>query len=340
MTGMPMGSIDRNAEDWNCGWIVFTIAIEVISVIVYFARHAIWQHVMKKLVPEKSWLFKKIMRHGVRKILVIANFAWIICLPLVLDYSESYLYVIDGAKYSNDMELYADRIESRQGYRIYDTRDLVFVRKESGSSWIVKRDDYYRKAAKPAADGKAAKPAADAEFYSKPTDNPNVENDESRDKSMDDCFRLKVYFRFENYIVGFLSLLSSVICLWIPKSLVAFIKYRTQSVLQAFDATNWYNARRRIFYAFQNDPYMRFYRGVCALEGLGGRPRDMGFAQELFRKAANQGMLEAFCALGYMSQHGIGCEVNLTEARGYYSEARNLGCELAAKLLEDLNKAR
>ena len=350
MTGMPMGSIDRNAQDWNCGWIVFTMAIEVISVIVYFARHAIWQHVMKKLVPEKSWLFKKIMRHGVRKILVIANFAWIICLSLVLDYSDSSLYEIDGVKYSRDTKNY---IHDSKFYLFYGTRDdFVFVKKESKSRWIVRLNKNYHKrgnakvaesAAPPEPDyekGSSTKSYRDNGPYSKPIDKPDINNEESRDKSMDDCFRLEVYFEFENYIVGFLSLLSSVLCLWIQKSLVEFLKGRTQSVLQSFDATNWYNARRRIFFTFQNDPYMRFYRGVCALEGLGGRPRDMGSAQKLFRKAANQGMLEAFCALGYMSQHGLGCEVNLTEARGYYSEARNLGCELAAKLLEDLNKAR
>jgi len=342
---VPRPYIDCSAEDWNRSWIIFTLVMEVISVIVYLARHALWQ-----LVSEKSWLFRK-LRHGARKILVIANFVWIICLSLVLDYSNSRLYEIDGVKYSRDTKNYIHN--NNFYYRFYGTRDdFVFVKKESKSRWIVRLNkDYHKrgnaKVAESAAPlepdyekGSSTKSYRDNGPYSKPIDKPDINNEESRDKSMDDCFRLKIQSDFENYIIGFLCLLGSVLCLWIPKSLVEFLKGRTQSVLQSFDATNWYNARRRIFFTFQNDPYMRFYRGVCALEGLGGRPRDMGSAQKLFRKAANQGMLEAFCALGYMSQHGLGCEVNLTEAHGYYSEARNLGCGLAAELLEDLNKER
>lgn len=155
-----------------------------------------------------------------------------------------------------------------------------------------------------------------------------------------ETYEVKYPYFWNCYPIGVVCLIGAILFLWCARwiggALPSIIKRRTQAVLQIFEAKNWYNARRRTFCTFQNDPYMRFFRGVCALEGLGGCSKDISKARTLFRKAANQGMLEAFCALGYMSQHGLGCEVNMTEARGYYSEAKNLGCSLAARLLDGL----
>ena len=123
---------------------------------------------------------------------------------------------------------------------------------------------------------------------------------------------------------------------------------QTEKKLQLFVAKNWYSAiqcfKRRLgaleWVSEHTDPVITFFQGVCFLEGLGGCKKDLLRARKLFTRSMGKGFLEAFCALGYMSQYGLGEDVNLDKARGYYSEAKNLGSRLAEELLEDLNKTR
>ena len=122
---------------------------------------------------------------------------------------------------------------------------------------------------------------------------------------------------------------------------------QTEKKLQLFVAKNWYSAmqcfKRRLgaleWVSEHTDPVITFFQGVCFLEGLGGCKKDLLRARKLFTRSMGKGFLEAFCALGYMSQHGLGEDVNLNKARGYYSEAKNLGCKLAEKLLDGTTSA-
>ena len=119
---------------------------------------------------------------------------------------------------------------------------------------------------------------------------------------------------------------------------------KTQKTLQLFGVKNWYSAmqclRQRLgpleWVPRHNDPLVVFFQGVCFLEGLGGCKKNLLRARKLFTKSTERGLPEALCALGHMSQYGLGEAVDIAKAHSYYLEAKNHGSKLAEKLLEGL----
>ena len=119
---------------------------------------------------------------------------------------------------------------------------------------------------------------------------------------------------------------------------------KTHKTLQLFGAKNWYSAMQRLrqrlgpleWVPRHKDPLVVFFQGVCFLEGLGGCKKNLLRARNLFTRSTERGLTESLCALGYMSQCGLGEAVDIAKARNYYSEAKNQGSKLAEKLLEGL----
>ena len=133
------------------------------------------------------------------------------------------------------------------------------------------------------------------------------------------------------YVLGF----SQILYLWGRK---------THKILQLFGSKQWYSAMQclrkrwgnREWKPYHYDSLVTFFFGVCFLEGLGGCKKDLVLAHKHFTISANRGVPESLCALGYMSQYGLGETVDIDKASYYYSEAKNKGSQLAEKLLEGL----
>jgi serine/threonine-protein kinase len=140
--------------------------------------------------------------------------------------------------------------------------------------------------------------------------------------------------------LGLPSLLSCIMAIlanYIRRRVLTKIKKRLRRSLDIFARRNWVLGRRSVEKAFEKDPYIQYFLGVCLMYGFGGCNRDIPSARECFHNSALAGVPEALCALGYMDQHGIGGGVDIKQAIAYYHEANNLGCTLSKLLIENLS---
>ena len=114
------------------------------------------------------------------------------------------------------------------------------------------------------------------------------------------------------------------------------IERRLERCLGYFAKRNWMAGRQSVEKVFEKDPYVQYFCGVCLMYGFGGCKKDVASARVCFRNSAQAGVPEALCALGYLNQHGIDGDIDLTQATAYYHEAENLGCELAEPLMRSI----
>ena len=106
--------------------------------------------------------------------------------------------------------------------------------------------------------------------------------------------------------------------------------------MDLFAKRNWMAGRQSVEKAFEKDPYVQYFFGICLMYGFGGCKKDIASARVCFCNSAQAGVPEALCALGYLNQHGIGGDIDLMQANAYYREAKNLGCELAEPLMRSV----
>ena len=69
------------------------------------------------------------------------------------------------------------------------------------------------------------------------------------------------------------------------------------------------------------------------LEEGDGVPKNLGQAIRWYRKAGDEGCVEALCGLGRMYENGIGLKKDLAQAEAYYRKAADGGCTAAKESL-------
>ena len=118
------------------------------------------------------------------------------------------------------------------------------------------------------------------------------------------------------------------VVLVIPLLLLRMLtKARTKMTLRYFRNKQWTKAMKRGCFLFAKDGYLLYYQAACFLFGFGGCKKDEKLARKLFYHSARRDVAEAFVALGWMADRGIGIARNPVLAKHHYEAARSRGAK-------------
>ena len=121
--------------------------------------------------------------------------------------------------------------------------------------------------------------------------------------------------------IGFLLITTSLLGLISRKVNAEDRVEQTRKLLHFFACGAWETAMHTKG-VYDGDSYVLYYFGIAHLYGLGGACKDYSKAEKYFTQSAANGNKDAFVALGWMAENGLGMPKDLESSLRFYKEAR------------------
>ena len=96
---------------------------------------------------------------------------------------------------------------------------------------------------------------------------------------------------------------------------------RTLRALRLFELGRWREGMSLSLFVFRNDAWLLYWRACCYFWALGETKKNVARAFQLFEKATKRGNVEALSVLGWMSERGLGCKLNMDTSKLYYQKS-------------------